>query len=63
MAGIQVDSDLTVDGTVRASNLFFVVEHGSNASFARPSTTQRCWWFGTVTPTNAIAGDVYTNES
>ena len=40
-----------------------VVEHGSTAGIARPSTSLGVRWEGTATPTNAVNGDRYLNTS
>lgn len=39
------------------------VNHGSNASTARPSGYASVEWLGSVTPTNAINGDTWINTT
>lgn len=50
-----------VDSSVAAS--MGVVNHGSNASIARPSGYAQVIWVGSAQPTNAIAGDAWWNNS
>jgi hypothetical protein len=50
--------------TINASAVMCVVAHGATASTARtPVDAGAVYWIGTVTPTNAIAGDLYVNTS
>lgn len=62
-----VADDISTDGTVIADALSSaygaVVEHGSTAGTARPTTSLGVRWEGTVAPTNAINGDRWLNTS
>lgn len=44
--------------TTKAAITPVVVDHGSNASTARPAGAILVIWRGTVVPTNAIANDI-----
>ena len=39
------------------------VNHGSNASTARPTTPGKVIWVGTVEPANAVDGDEWVDNS
>ena len=54
MAGNKTVTDL---GGVAKASAMVVVNHGSNASTARPSGVGCVRWLGTVEPLNAAAGD------
>jgi hypothetical protein len=41
-----------------ASKAVQIVRHGSNANAQRPSGAACAYWYGTVEPVNAIAGDL-----
>jgi hypothetical protein len=50
--------------TVNASSVMCVVAHGATASTARtPVDAGAVYWIGTVTPTNAVVGDLYVNTA
>lgn len=36
-----------------------VVQHGADASVARPSSAVVCFWFGSVEPTNMAVTDIW----
>lgn len=40
-----------------------VVSHGATAGTARPSIATAVIWVGSVTPTNAVDGDVWIDTS
>jgi hypothetical protein len=44
-----------------SSNALGVVVHGSTAGTARPSGFAVIHWIGTVEPTNAVNGDIWTD--
>lgn len=50
-------NDSRITGAVQASAGIVYVNHGSNAATARP-TAAVVYWYGTVAPTNAQAGDL-----
>lgn len=46
-------------GAIR-TGVMVVVNHGSNASTARPSYAAAVYWIGTVEPTNALDDDLWS---
>ena len=45
------------------ANSFKVVNHGTNASTARPAGAMAVYWIGTAQPTNAVKGDMWSDEA
>lgn len=53
-SGIQLQTPIATNG-------MGVVVHGSTAGTARPSGFAVIHWIGTVEPTNAVNGDIWTD--
>lgn len=52
-----------LDTKSNISNTVTMVNHGSNASTARPTGYALVIWVGTVNPNNRATGDIFCNVS
>ncbi len=59
VAGAATDAELAAVGDTTP----YVVEHGATAATDRPVTGRVAIWVGTVEPTNALATDIWINNS
>lgn len=51
------------EGVVDYTNSMFVVNHGATAATARPTGVGAVYWIGSVSPTNAVDGDIWNDTS
>lgn len=50
-------------GVVDYTNSMFVVNHGTTGTTARPTGVGAVYWIGSVTPTNAVDGDLWNDTA
>ena len=62
-AALADDPNFATSVTNRLAGAMGVVIHAADANVARPAGYGAIHWIGTVTPTNAIDNDVWTDTS